>query len=226
MSTSFRLCSVAPVSLIFCPVPRRRVVGTGIASSCAQILRRQRARLVHQRVERAGEHDAAALLAGAEPEIDDVIGDLDHVGVVLDDQDGVALVAQLPEDRDQPEVVARVQADRRLVEHVERADQRRAERGRQVDALRFAARQRRRQAIERQVVEADVAAGTTAAAESPSAPSRRSPLPSRSARGCRRTSCASRTVSDATAIDRAAADTCTSRASRRSRAPPQSGQVR
>ena len=123
----------------------------------AQVLRRQRSRLVHQPVERAGEDDAPALLAGAEPEIDDVIGDLDHVGVVLDDEHGVALIAQLPQDRDQPQVVARVQADRRLVEHVQRADQRRAERGRQVDALRFAARQRRRQPIERQVVEADVA---------------------------------------------------------------------
>ena len=71
------------------------------------------------------------------PMIDDVIGDLDHVGVVLDDEDGVALIAQLPQDVDQPLVVARVQADRRLVEHVERADQRRAERRRQVDALRL-----------------------------------------------------------------------------------------
>ncbi len=54
------------------------------------------------------------------------------------------------------QVVARVQADRRLVEHVERVHQRRAERGRQVDALRFAARQRRRQPVQREVVEADV----------------------------------------------------------------------
>jgi hypothetical protein len=42
-------------------------------------------------------------------------------------------------------------------QHVERADQRGAQRGRQVDPLRLAARQRRRQPIERQVVEADVA---------------------------------------------------------------------
>ena len=99
----------------------------------------------------------AALLAGAEPQVDDVVGDLDHVGVVLDDQHGVALVAKLPEDVDQPQIVARMQADRRLVEHVQRADQRRTERRRQVDALRFAAGQRRRQTIERQVVEADIA---------------------------------------------------------------------
>ena len=43
--------------------------------------------------------------------------------------------------RDQPLVVARVEADRRLVEHVERVHEGRADRGRQVDALR--ARRRR-----------------------------------------------------------------------------------
>ena len=82
---------------------------------------------MHQAVERAGKHDAAALLARAEAEIDDVVGDLDHVGVVLDDEHRVALVAELAEDVDQPQVVARVQADRRLVEHVERADERRSQ---------------------------------------------------------------------------------------------------
>jgi len=85
-----------------------------------------------------------------------VIGDLDHVGVVLDDEHGIPLIAELPEDVDETPVVARVQADRRLVEHVERVDQRRAERGREADALRLAAGQRRRQAGESQIVEADV----------------------------------------------------------------------
>src|SRR5204862_3779030 len=49
------------------------------------------------------------------------------------------------------------QPDRRLVENVGRADERRAERGRQVDPLCLAARKRRGQAVERQIVEADVA---------------------------------------------------------------------
>ena len=76
---------------------------------------------------------------------------------MLDDEHGVALIAQLPEDRNEPQVVARVQTDRRLVEHVERADERGAERGGEVNPLRLAARERRRQPIERQVIEADVA---------------------------------------------------------------------
>ena len=109
----------------------------------AQILRGERPRLEHQRVERARKHHAPALLAGADAHVDDVVGHLDHVGVMLDHQHGVALVAQLPQDVDQPQVVAGMQADRRFVQHVERADERRAERRGEVDALRFAARQRR-----------------------------------------------------------------------------------
>ena len=104
-----------------------------------------------------GEDDAPALLAGAEPHVHDGVGDADHVGIVLDDEDGVALVAKLPQDRDEPLVVARVEPDRRLVEDVQRVDERRPQRGRQVDALRFAAGERRRQAVERQVVQPDVA---------------------------------------------------------------------
>ena len=47
--------------------------------------------------------------------------------------------------------VARVQADRRLVEDVERVHERRADGGGQVDALELAARERARLAVERQV---------------------------------------------------------------------------
>ena len=119
---------------------------------------------------------------------------------------GVALVAQLLQDGDQPLVVARMQADRRLVEHVERVHQRRPERRRQVDALRLAARQRRRQAIERQVVEADVGQEARAAAESRAGSCRPPPRPSRRARATRRTRAASFTVSAHTDVDRPVAD--------------------
>ena len=159
ISTSMflRLCSVAPSTRSFCPLPRLRRRRHRDRQIAAQILRRQRALVLQQVLERARKHDAPALLARAEAQVDDRVADANHVFVVLDDQHGVALVAQLPEDVDQPQVVARVQADGRLVEHVERVDQRRSERGRQVDALRLAARQRRRQPVERQVVEPDVA---------------------------------------------------------------------
>ena len=57
---------------------------------------------------------------------------------------------------EQPVVVARVQADRRLVEDVEHADQAAADLAGQANALRLAAGERRRGAVEREVVEADV----------------------------------------------------------------------
>ena len=63
---------------------------------------------------------------------------------------------------EQPVVVARVQADRRLVENVQHADQAAADLPGQADALRFAAGERRGGAVERQVVEADVLAGSRA----------------------------------------------------------------
>ena len=53
-------------------------------------------------------------------------------------------------------VVARVEADRRLVEHVQHAAQAAADLAGQANALRFAAGERRRGAAEREVIEADV----------------------------------------------------------------------
>ena len=55
---------------------------------------------------------------------------------------------------EQPRVVALVQADRRLVEHVHDAGQPGADLAREPDALRLAARERVGRAVERQVVEA------------------------------------------------------------------------
>ena len=69
------------------------------------------------------EHDSAAGRARVRADVDDVIGDLDHVGIVLDDEHGVALVAQLLQQLVEPVHVARVQADARLVEDVHDVDQ-------------------------------------------------------------------------------------------------------
>ena len=63
----------------------------------------------------------AAGFAGAGAEIDHVIGAANRFFVVLDDEDGVAQVAQSFESAEQATVVARMQADGRLVENVEDA---------------------------------------------------------------------------------------------------------
>ena len=142
-----------PELLTDATTPRRRHRNRQLV---AEILGGQRPRLLQQSRQIARKDHTPALFAGTESHVDDVIGNANHVFVVLDDEHGVALVAQLPKDVDQPLVVARMQADRRLVEHVQRTDERRPERRGEVDPLGFAARERGRQPVERQVVETDV----------------------------------------------------------------------
>ena len=62
--------------------------------------------------------------------------------VVLDDDQRIAEVAQTFEGRQQLVVVTLMQADGRLVEDIQHAHQRRADLGRETDALAFTARQR------------------------------------------------------------------------------------
>ena len=106
--------------------------------------------------ERALVHDLAAVRARAGTHVDDVVGDPDHLRLVLDHQDGVALVAQPLEQPVHLLHVVGVEADRRLVEDVGHVGQAGAEVADHLRPLRLAARQRRRLAIQAQVAEADV----------------------------------------------------------------------
>ncbi len=106
--------------------------------------------------DRAAHDDAPAVLAGVRADVDDPVRGADGVLVVLDHDQRVAEVLQPDERLDQPVVVALVQPDRRLVQDVEHADQAGPDLGREPDALRLAARQRRCRAVEGQVVQADV----------------------------------------------------------------------
>ena len=90
-----------------------------------------------------GDH-LATVLPRAGTDVDDVVGDPDRLLVVLDDEHGVAEVAQADHRVDEPLVVPLVQPDRRLVEHVEHADQTAADLAREPDALRLAAGERAR----------------------------------------------------------------------------------
>ena len=94
--------------------------------------------------------------ARAGPEIDQVIGSLDDLAVVLDQDQRVAQVTQMPQRPEQPAVVARVQPNRRLVEHVQNAGQSAADLAGQANPLALAAGKRRRAAGQAQVIEADV----------------------------------------------------------------------
>ena len=101
---------------------------------------RRRLRVLHELVRGALGDDVSAELPGAGSEVEHVVGGLDGLLVVLDDQDGVAQVAQTLQRAHEAQVIALVQADRRLVEHVHDARQLAAELRREPDPLGLAAR--------------------------------------------------------------------------------------
>ena len=80
----------------------------------------------------------------------------DRLGLVLDDEHRVALVAQAQQQLVHPLDVVGMQADRRLVEDVGDVGQRRAEVADHLGALRLAAGQRAGRPIEREVAEPDL----------------------------------------------------------------------
>src|SRR5436190_21546521 len=87
--------------------------------------------------------DLAAAGSAFGAHVDDPVGGLDDVEVVLDDDDSVAGVAQLVQYLEQQIDVGEMQPGRRFVEDVQRAaGVALAEFERELDALRLAARQR------------------------------------------------------------------------------------
>ena len=112
--------------------------------------------VVQQLVVGAAVHDPAAVLPGHRPDVDHPVGVRDGVEVVLDDDQRVAEIPQPDQRFDQPAVVALMQADRRLVEHVEHPDQTGADLRREPNPLCLTAGQRRRRARQGQVLEPDV----------------------------------------------------------------------
>ena len=105
---------------------------------------------------RPGDDDLTAVLTGARADVHDPVGRADGLLVVLDDDEGVAQVAQPGEGFDEPAVVALVQADGRLVQDVEHADQAGPDLGGQPDPLRLAAGEGARGAVEAEVVQPHV----------------------------------------------------------------------
>ena len=98
----------------------------------------------------------AAVNAGAGADVEHIIGRLDGVLVMLDDDDGVAEIAQPLEGDQQAFIVALVQADAWLVEHIENAGQAGTDLRGQPNALALAAGQSAGGAGERQVIETDI----------------------------------------------------------------------
>ena len=100
--------------------------------------------------------DLAAVLTGTRTDIHQPVGLADGVLIVFDHDERIADVPQALQRVDEPLVVALVQADGRLVQHVEHAGQARADLGGQANALSLATRQRGGAAVEAQVGQADI----------------------------------------------------------------------
>ncbi len=128
----------------------------GMESSPRRYLAVSEVRMGEHFRQRARGDEFAAAHAGAGAEVENVIGVPDGVGIVLDDEHGVAEVAQAGQRAQQAVVVALVQADAGLVQDVEHAHQAGADLGRQADALGLAAAQGAAFAVEREVAQADV----------------------------------------------------------------------
>ena len=83
--------------------------------------------------------DLAAADAAFRAEVDNPVSGLDDIQVVLDHDDGVAVVAQAVQDREQLRDVVKVQAGCGLVENVQRfSGVALGEFARKLDALRLA----------------------------------------------------------------------------------------
>ncbi len=100
--------------------------------------------------------DCAPFAAAAGAEVERVIGGIDDVAIMLDDDERVAEIAEFAERADELVGVARMEADRRLVEHVEHARQTAAHLGCQPDPLQFAAGEAAGGAIHVEIFEAHV----------------------------------------------------------------------
>ena len=134
------------------PAARRRWNG----ARTGEVGTGDRCGILHQIGSRALEDHLATMLTGSRPEIDHPVRRTNGFLVVLDDDDGVAKVAQLRERVEQLSVVALMQSDGRLVKDIEHTGQVRADLSREPDALPFSARQRCRASTQGQIADADL----------------------------------------------------------------------
>ena len=126
------------------------------AARAREVLPGDRLGVREQVAHRPAGDDPTAVLARPGPDVDHPVRPADRVLVVLHDDEGVAEVTKPHEGLDEAVVVALVQADARLVEDVEHADEPGADLGGQADPLRLAAGERRRRSVEGEVVQPHV----------------------------------------------------------------------
>ena len=98
----------------------------------------------------------SAGFSGTGAEIHNIVCATDGLLVMLDNQNGIAEIAQSFERTEQAAIVTRVQADGWFVKHIKHSAQARADLRGQANALRFSARKSCGRTVQGKVTEADV----------------------------------------------------------------------
>jgi len=139
------------------PIRGAPVFRSGDASPTGQVLAGETGARRQQLLRRSLKDDFAAAFARPRTEFDNLVRAPQHGRLVFRDDDRVAAVLQAGNRIREPVDVARVQAHRRLVQHVQHVDQIGAQRRGHGDTLRLAAAERPDGAIQGQVAEPHVA---------------------------------------------------------------------
>ena len=105
---------------------------------------------------RAGVDHMASLLPRPRAQIHKTVRVVDHVSIVLDDEEGVSRLRQALQDFQELGVVAGVEPDRGFVQDVEGARELRPQLVGEIDALRLSPGEGSGEAVEREVVHPDV----------------------------------------------------------------------
>ena len=108
---------------------------------------------------RAAVQHLPAMLARRRADIDQPVGAAHGFQVMLDHEQRVARRLQALQGFEQRFAIGRVQTGRGFVQHIDHAEQLRAQLRRQAQALQLAGRQGRRTALQRQITEAQVGQG-------------------------------------------------------------------
>ena len=127
-----------------------RLVAMQDAGCAGEVAAGERFRASHDVGRCALGNDVSAETTCSRAEVEHIVGMANCVFIVLDDEDGVAEVAELFQRLDEARVVALVQSDRRFIEDVQNPAQTRADLCGEADALTFATGERGGVAIERQ----------------------------------------------------------------------------
>ena len=131
---------------------QRQIFSTvGVLFPAEQGASGHRSGIVFHFIECTLRHNLATMHPGRGAQVNDMVSSAHGVLIVLHHQQGIAPLLQIRQGMQQALIVLRVQADGRLIQHIEHTAQLRPQLGSQADALGLAAGKRGRRAVEREI---------------------------------------------------------------------------